>query len=72
MTPKAGPLYPLPIPDDHRDSVAIDFITPLPEDQGYNCIVTMSDYSGSNVQIASTWTNVSAEDFALLFFDKLY
>jgi hypothetical protein len=53
-TPKAGPLHPLPIPDDRCDSVAIDFIGPLPEDQGYNCIVTMTDRSGSDVCIVPT------------------
>jgi hypothetical protein len=71
-TPKAGPLHPLPIPDDRCDSVAIDFIGPLPEDQGYNCIVTMTDRSGSDVCIVPTRTNVSAEDFTLLFFDNWY
>jgi hypothetical protein len=71
-TPKAGPLHPLPIPDEHCDSVAIDFIGPLPEDQGFNCIVTMTDRSGSDVQIVPTQTDISAEDFALLFFDKWY
>jgi hypothetical protein len=69
-TPKAGPLHPLPIPDDCCDSVAIDFIGPLPKDQGFNCIVTMTDHSGLDVQIVPTHTNVSAEELALLFFDK--
>jgi hypothetical protein len=71
-TPKAGPLHPLPIPDSRCNSVAIDFIGPLPEDQGYNCIVTMMDRSGSDIQIVPTCTDISAEDFALLFFDKWY
>jgi hypothetical protein len=71
-TPKAGPLHPLLIPDDCCDSVAIDFISPLSEDQGFNCIVTMTNHSSSDVQIVPTRTNISAEEFALLFFDKWY
>jgi hypothetical protein len=43
MKPKVGPLYPLPIPDQQGDSVAIDFIRPLPKDQGHDCIITFTD-----------------------------
>lgn len=32
----AGPLHPLPIPDQRGDSVAMDFIGPLPLDQGFD------------------------------------
>ena len=42
-TKPAGPLHPLPIPDQCGDSVTMDFIGPLPEDNGYNCILTMTD-----------------------------
>lgn len=31
---KSGPLHPLPVPDARNDSVAIDFVGPLPEDKG--------------------------------------
>ena len=31
-----GPLHPLPIPDQRGNSVTIDFIGPLPEDNGNN------------------------------------
>ena len=34
-----GPLHLLPIPDQCGDSVAIDFISPLPEDNSFNCII---------------------------------
>jgi hypothetical protein len=37
-----GPLHPLPIPEAQGESVAMDFIGPLPEDEGYNCILSMS------------------------------
>lgn len=44
-----GPLHPLPIPDQCGDSVAIDFIGPLPEDDHKNCIITFTDRLGSDV-----------------------
>ena len=68
----AGPLHPLPVPDGRCDSVAIDFIGPLPEDEGFDCIVTMTDRSGSDVRVVPTRTDISAEDFAQLFFDHWY
>ena len=43
-TKPPGPLHPLPIPDECGDSVALDFVGPLPEDDGYNCILTMTDH----------------------------
>ena len=46
-TRPAGPLHPLPIPDSRCDSVAIDFIGPLPMDQGFDTIITFTDQLGS-------------------------
>ena len=71
-TRPTGPLHPLPVPDGRGDSVAIDFIGPLPEDDGFNCIVTMTDRSGSDVRVVPTRTDISAEDFAQLFFDHWF
>lgn len=71
-TKRAGPLHPLPTPDKHFDSVAIDFIGRLPRDDGFDAIVTMTDRLGSDIQIASCTSDMSAEDFAYLFFDKWY
>jgi hypothetical protein len=44
-----GPLHPLSIPDDRGDSVAIDFIGPLPLDKNFNCILSMTDCLGSDI-----------------------
>ena len=66
------PLHPLPVPEERGDSVAIDFIGPLPEDEGYDCIVTMTDRSGADIRIVPTRTDLSAEDFADVFFDHWY
>ena len=68
----AGPLHPLPVPDGRGESVAIDFIGPLPEDEGFDCIVTMTDRAGSDVRVVPTRTDISAEEFASLFFDHWY
>ena len=67
-----GPLHPLPILDQRGDSVAIDFIGPLPEDNGNNCIITFTDLLGSDIQLAATHTDITAEQLAYLFFDKWY
>jgi Integrase zinc binding domain len=68
----AGPLHPLPVPDKRFDSVAIDFIGPLPKDDGFDAIVTMTDRLGADIQIAACTTNITVEDFAFLFFDRWY
>ena len=52
--------------------MAIDFIGPLPEDEEYDCIVTMTDRTGSDVRVVPTRTDISAEEFAQLFFDHWY
>ena len=67
-----GPLHPLPIPDQCGDSVAIDFIGPLPEDDGNNCIITFTDHLGSDIQLAAMRTDIDAEKLAYIFFDKWY
>jgi hypothetical protein len=41
-TKPIGPLHPLPVPDRRCNSVAIDFVGPLPVDNGYDCIVTFT------------------------------
>jgi len=67
-----GPLHPLPVPDNRGDSIAIDFIGPLPEDDNKNCIITFTDRLGSDIQLVATRTDITAEDLAYLFFDKWY
>ena len=71
-TKPIGPLHPLPIPDARCDSVAIDFIGPLPVDNGFNTIITFTDRLGSDIQIIPTVSSLTAEKLAELFFDKWY
>jgi hypothetical protein len=43
MTKVPSPLHPLPIPESRADSVALDFIGPLPLDEGFGCILSIMD-----------------------------
>lgn len=67
-----GPLHPLPIPEQRGDSVAIDFIGPLPKDEGYDSIITFTDRLNSDIQIIPSTVNLTAEKLADVFFDKWY
>ena len=67
-----GPLHPLPIPEQRGDSVAIDFIGPLPPDGDFNSIITFTDRLNSDIQIIPSNTNLTAEQLADVFFDKWY
>jgi hypothetical protein len=61
-----------PIPDKQCDSVpvAIDFIGPLPPDEGFNGNATFTDTSGSDIRIIPTTTNFTAKRLAQLFFKE--
>jgi hypothetical protein len=50
----------------------MDFIGPLPLNEGYNCILSITDHLGSDVRIIPTKTNLTAEELAILFFDNWY
>ena len=68
----SGPLHPLPVPECCGDSVAIDFIGPLPEDSGFNTIISMTCRSGSDIHLVPARSDLTAEGFAELFFDNWY
>ena len=67
-----GPLHPLPVPDERCESISMDFIGPLPTDQGFNCILTITDRLGSDIRIIPTTTTLTAKQLAVLFFDNWY
>jgi hypothetical protein len=51
----------------------MDFIGPLPVDDGYDCILTITDrLGGSDLRIIPTKTTLKAEELAILFFDHWY
>lgn len=56
------------MPDNCCNSVAIDFIGPLPLEEGYNSLVTFTNRLRSDIRIIPMTTLLTAEKFALLFF----
>jgi len=50
----------------------MDFIGPLPEENGMDCILTMMDRLNSDIQLVPCSTKTNAEQLAVLFFDKWY
>ena len=71
-TKPAGPLHPLPIPDDRCDSITIDFIGPLPLDDSCNYLITIMDRLGSDLRFIPTTANITAEHLATLSFNHWY
>ena len=69
MIKPAGPLHPLAIPDGHFQLVAMDFVGPLPMDNGFDCILTLTDHLGADIQIVPCQMDMSAKEIAGLFFD---
>ena len=52
--------------------MAMDFVGPLPMDNNYDCILTMTDRISTDIRIIPTCTDITAEDLAILFFDNWY
>jgi RNase H-like domain found in reverse transcriptase/Integrase zinc binding domain len=67
-----GLLHPLPVPDQRSSSIAMDFIGPLPTDEGYDGILMITDRLGADIQIVPTKTTITAEDLAIIFFNTWY
>ena len=62
----------MPVPQARRDYIAIDFVGSLPEDGSFNCIIAMTDYLSANIRIIPTYIDISAEEFAAIFFEHWY
>lgn len=71
-TKPTGPLHPLPVPDHRGDSVAIDFIGPLPQELGFDGIMTITDRLGADVRLIPCRMNMNAQEVVNLFFDHWY
>ena len=67
-----GALHPLPVPDECCQSISMDFIGPLPLNQGHDCILTITDRLASDIHIIPTSTKLTAKELAVIFFDKWY
>lgn len=69
---KTGPLHPLPVPDQRGDTVCLDFVGPLPEDQGFNMLLTITDSLGADMRLVPCRTDDDARTTARLFFNHWY
>ena len=67
-----GPLHPLPVPNDHFNTVALDFIGPLPEEHGKDTILTMMDLLSANIHIMATHSTYTAAQVAMVLFNEWY
>ena len=74
MTKPSGPLHPLPVPDERCESIAMDFIGPLPLNNRCDYLLTITDRLGSDLHFVPTTKtkNITAEKLAVLFFDNWY
>ena len=50
----------------------MDFIGPLPLDNGFDCILSMTNRLGSDLRIVPTRTDITVEDLTVLFFNHWY
>lgn len=65
-----GTIAPTTHPRSMWCSVAMDFIGLLPEDDGFVCIVSFTDWLNSDIWIIPTCINISAEDLTVIFFKE--
>ena len=72
MTKSSGPLHPLPMPNRRCESIAMDFIGPLPLDNGCDYLLTITDRLGSDLHFVPTTKNITTKKLAMLFFDNQY
>jgi hypothetical protein len=66
------PLHPLPIPDGCFKSVAMDFVGPLPEEDGCNTILTIKDCLGVDICLIPCCIDLTVNDLVELFFTHWY
>lgn len=67
-----GPLHSLPVPDSRFSCVALDFVGPLPEDDGFDYLLTITDRLGADIRLIPCHKDISAERCAALFFEHWY
>jgi hypothetical protein len=71
-TKPIGPLHPLPVPDACFEAVALDFVGPLPEEDGKDTILMMTDLLGAEVRLAPVHSTATAVDIAVVLFNEWY
>ena len=50
----------------------MDFVRSLLIDEGYDCLLTITDCLGADIRIVLTNSNIMAEDLTLTFFNNRY
>lgn len=68
----AGPLHPLPVPEERCTSIAMDFIGPLPVSDGFDTVLTITDRMGADMRFIPCKSTDTAEEIASLFFTYWY
>jgi len=68
----AGFLHPLPVPSNWFLEIALDFVGPLPESNGYDCILIMTDRLTDYILIEPTVTTATAPEITLPFYKTWY
>ena len=69
---KQGSLMPLPVPTRPWESVSLDFITGLPEVDGYDAILTVVCTLTKMAHFIPTTSNINAKQLAKLFMTNVY
>jgi hypothetical protein len=49
----------------------MDFVGPLPLDNGFDCLLSITDQLGADIRIIPTKTTLTAEELAVIFFKVL-
>ena len=66
-----GRLQPLEVPAQKWDQVVIDFVTDLPEDEGYNAVLTVVDKATKMVYFLPCTKSITGKETAQLFWNSV-
>ena len=69
---KTRELHPLKIPEGPWQEISINIIGPLPKSNEKDTIVVIVDWFTKMVQLKTTITNVSLEEIAKIYRDKIW
>ena len=68
---KVGELYPLEIPQELWQEISIDIVRPLPKLNGKDAIMVIVDKFMKMIQLKTTTINISQEEIAKIYKDKI-
>jgi hypothetical protein len=58
------------VPDRRFSFIAIDFIGPLPKEENFDFLATITDRLGADIKLIPCTSNITGEDFVQLFLDN--